>query len=106
MSQLKTLENYKFDSSVHAYLIEFPFLEQALEDSYHYINNLFGDDTEIVLKVVIDPEIPDSRILFAYIWTELDVDEALTLSDQLFDSWYLHLSPSVRLKLNYNIKFR
>jgi hypothetical protein len=57
-----------------------------------------------VLKVVTDPEIPDYRTLFAYIWTELDVDDALNLGEKLFDTWYFHLPATVRLKMNYSVK--
>lgn len=104
MSELKTLTNYKFDSSVEAFLQEFPFLKQVLEEGYPQMMSLFGAETEIVLKVVIDSEIPDWRTLFAYIWTELDVDEALNRLDQLDDNWYIKLPYSVRSIFSMNVK--
>jgi hypothetical protein len=101
-----SLKNYKHDRDVDEYIALHPFVRPTLIEAYEQVIKFFGDEVEVVLKLVYDPEIPNFEHLVGYIWTETSVEEAQETLDKFDRSWYLSLSYELRSKLYFTIRTR
>ncbi|MCZ7568231.1 MAG: hypothetical protein M5U01_06545 [Ardenticatenaceae bacterium] len=87
--QLYTLRN---PDRVRALVRDHPAVEALLLEARSHIERCFGEDVEIALEVVVDPEDRRERQLVAFIQTDLDPVQALDRLDQLDDEWAVSAS--------------
>jgi hypothetical protein len=99
-----SLKNYKHDAEVEEYLVLHPLLIPVLAEAYEKIIKYFGHEIEVVLKLVLDPEIPNFEHLVGYIWTETGVEEAHEHLDAFDDEWYLSLAYELRRLFYFTIR--
>lgn len=101
----KARQHYRFrGDGVDEFLAERPKLIELLLSAYPQVERLFGKGTPISLEVVTDPEYPAPPEIFAYIGTQLAVDQALGRLNQ-FDDWYLGQSDDLAGELTFSVEF-
>lgn len=83
--------NYEISNwtKVSDFLKKHPYLVGFLHEASSKIRQFFGENVQIKLELVSDPEIEDETSLFAYVFTDLSVDEALSRLRKLDDEWFL-----------------
>ena len=98
----------QFDVEAEAadFLSQHPHLYPVLLESVEQIHSIFGQDVELQLRLVKDPEIPNYQILFCYIWVSMSVGEALEKLDAFEDAFYLALPNDVIDDLIYDVRCR
>ncbi len=105
--QIGELEHYyhlRNAQQVREYLQSYPQLLQFLLDSYKRLRKYFGFEAKFELEVVTDPEVEyQTRFLFVYIRTSLDVDDALARLEQFDDEWYLDRFDKFGALVNFNL---
>jgi len=81
-------------------------LNAILPEGIAQARRVFGEQTQLELEVVSDPEADEGDTLFAYIVSDLDVQDALNLMDRLDAEWYLSLPAAVLDIFNFNLLLR
>jgi hypothetical protein len=92
--------------AVQAYLAQYPFLKAVLEEAEEQVARFFGEDAEIVYRVVHDPEIANWVLLFGDIWMDLTVSEAMDKFEDFDYKWYLKLPSEVKDILEFQMRPR
>src|SRR5687767_12060188 len=92
--------------SVQTFLSQYPFLKPILQEAEARVAEFFGDDAEIIYRVIHDPEIASFVALWGHIWLDLTVDEAHDRFEKFDENWYLDLPFEIRDKLNFQIRLR
>lgn len=82
------------------------FLKPYLLEAADKIIEIFGSDIGLELRLETDPELPDYRRLFGYVWTTGEVDETLDRLDRFDEAYYLLLPQRVLEKLNFSVRYR
>jgi hypothetical protein len=80
-------------------------LRGLLVESSKRIRNLFGQNSQIELRIIFESDNKDEDRIFGYIYTDLQVDEAIKKLDELDDSWLLGAIQQADGKLNFNLRF-
>jgi hypothetical protein len=88
---------------VKAFLKRHCFLITVLLNALAQIKSRFGQETQIALEVVHDPEDGDSK-LFAFVLTSLSVSEALTMRDRMDEEWWLEASEGAKGQLILDVE--
>lgn len=88
LNRVSALYQSDTQEAVQRFLFPRPELIPVLIRAHDLISAYFGDQPRVQLKLVRDPEIPAQPKLFAYIQTELPVDEAMDLANQLDNDWF------------------
>ena len=92
---------------VRAFLVENPSLTSLLLEAIPHISAVFGDDSEVVLQLITDPEHSTKHvILFANILTSLSAEEALVLLDVFDEQWFLDHIHRARGRLTFSLEFK
>jgi hypothetical protein len=91
-------------TAVHRFLQAYPRLIDVLREAQLHLAKHFGPDPQVALEVVSDPEVDDSKQLFAYICTSLPVDAALAQLDLLDEEWFLDQLERVNGLFNFNLE--
>jgi hypothetical protein len=104
MSFLDEFYQFRNHSEVKNYLSQNSFLVNVLLEPLAKIRNYFGQDTQIALEVVCDPEDGDTK-QFAFILTPLSAQDALARRDQLDEEWWLEASGRAQGKLIVDVEF-
>lgn len=107
VNNMNSLGNYyQISDSVEVY--EFaeqnelvPFLIEAARE----IQKVFGNNIVIELEKAIDPELKDDISIFAYIQTDISVDEALSKIDKIEDDWFLENLHRAKGRFNFDVKW-
>jgi hypothetical protein len=105
---IQTLEQkytFRNRNEVIGFLENHPFLVSILIEAYEKIAKYFNEYPQIVLKVIIDPEVPDDRQLVASIKTRLSPEEALEKLDSFDSEWWLQSIDRARGELCINVEF-
>ena len=90
-----------------------PFLQNAypsalvpfLQNAYPYVEQCFGSNPTIYLKIVDDPEIARLSEVVAYIQTSCFPLEAFERLRQLDELWFLEQLDRVRDIFDFNVEF-
>ena len=90
---------------IQAFLKTAPYLVDLLKAAYPFLQKQFGDNVQVALEVIDDPEVEDWRTLFGYILTSLPVDEALSRLNRFDEGWLAHQSDQVQAQLAFNLEF-
>jgi len=104
MSILEKLLTLREPAIVRRFFLSHPSLIDFVFEAYPYIQRHFGNDTQVALEVVRDPEAASPEELFAYIRTSLPVNEAIARLDHL-DEWFLDQVDRVGGRFNFNLEF-
>ncbi len=102
---LAELYQFKDYVAVATFLRESPFLAGLLLEAYERIKGHFGSDTQVALEVLTDPEVENSRELFALVRTRLSPDEALSRLNRLDEEWWLEASFQACCRLNIDVEY-
>jgi hypothetical protein len=90
--------------AVRRYLHFNPFLAELLTEADDRIKLLFGNDTQLKLELLQDPE-SDEEELFIVIVTAMSSEDAIKLQDRLENEWWLANLGKARQRLNIDIEF-
>ncbi len=101
---LDKLYQFRDHNQVETFLRNHIYLVNLLLEALAKVKNCFGQDSQIALEVVRDPEDGDCK-LFAFVLTALPVEEALALRDQLDDEWWLEASERGQGQLIIDVEF-
>ena len=99
-------QQFDVDAEAAEFLNQHPHLYSVLLESVEQIHNIFGQDVELQLRFVKDPEIPNYQTLFCYIWVSMSVAEALEKLDVFEDEYYLQLPNDIIDDLIYDVRCR
>jgi hypothetical protein len=102
---LERLYTFRGRAEVSWFLEKYPFLVPLLMEAYSKFGNYFGPYPRAFLEIVIDPEVPDDRELFALVCTSLMPDEALDRLDRFDRDWWLDASQTTQGKLCIDVEF-
>ncbi|MEK7441719.1 MAG: hypothetical protein AAB571_00425 [Chloroflexota bacterium] len=78
---------------------------KVLADALDQLPVYFGQQPKVSLELKVDPEYPSDKQLFAYIHTELPVEEALSRFEQFDESWLLARLAGLGGTFNFNLRF-
>jgi hypothetical protein len=105
LAQVAGFYEFRSMGRVRHFLERHPALIDLLLEAPEYLQRCFGPDPQVVLQVVLDPELDDSEELFAYIRTALPVDDALEQLDRLDKEWLLAQLPRTGGRFNIDVEF-
>jgi hypothetical protein len=105
MSQLKERYEVTDDVAVRDFLKEHPFLIQLLFEAHKKIQELFGPELRLTLKVVADPEALGERELFVFIQTRLHPKQARALLAQLGREWWLDAMLDAKGEMTISLEY-
>ncbi|MBI3089202.1 MAG: hypothetical protein HYY96_00925 [Candidatus Tectomicrobia bacterium] len=100
---LRSFYQFSNTTDVITFLIVNPFLIGLLLDATEQIRECVGQNVELVLRFVSEPEEDDSEELFVFIMTGLPVEEALKRLNVLHEKWWLEASSRGRCLLNIGL---
>src|SRR5579859_7286475 len=86
---LENLYIFREANEVTSFLQENPFLLPLLQDARIQIKRYFPD-SDVVLEVVIDPEIMGDKELVAFIVVEKNAEEASQALDRFDEEWWMN----------------
>jgi len=86
-SELAQAYRFRNAPAVATILCEQPALFRILKHAYELISKHFGQNPEVVLEVVADPEVAGAEELFAYVRTALPPEEALERLRRIDRDW-------------------
>lgn len=95
---------FRDHSEVKNYIRHNSLLVNVLLEALAKIRSYFGEDSQIALEVVCDPEDGDTK-LFAFILTSLSAQDALTQRDRMDEDWWLEASYRAQGKLIIDVEF-
>jgi len=102
-AQIEQLYSLHDPGAVWRFLFKRPGLVRIIRVAYSLIEEHFGPNPHVTLRVVTDPEVVDWRQLLAEIRTSLPVDEALARLNELdlasFDRYPLSVDDLFSLDL-------
>lgn len=104
MSRLKRKYTVANFSKLLKFLSNNQSLFELLFEAHGEIKKYFPLE-EIVLEVVLDPEIDSHEGIFAYILTSLPVAEALRKLDEFDEEWFLNQLDRTNGLFNFNLRF-
>lgn len=97
---------YKFRSpGIIDFLTEQPNRIKFLVDAYSQVEKYFGKTPQITLKLELDREYTGPLELFAYIATDLPVDQALGRLNEFDEQWYLNQSREYIEHIIFSLEF-
>lgn len=104
IEQLKELYSFREPAEVLQFLEKYPFLVPLSLEAHQHIRKYFPD-LPVFLEVITDPEARsrDEDILWIYIATDLDSEEAIDTLERLDDDWWLDAEPQAQGKMFINI---
>ena len=102
---LERIYSLRNAAAVRRFLRAHPQLLEVLLEAYIHLQRYFGSKPQVTLEVVSDPEVEGLEELFAYILTDLPVDEAMARLDKLDQEWFLDQLDRVDGRLNFNLEF-
>ena len=106
VNRMNSLDNYyQINDPGVSEFAERNHLVSFLIEAAKEIKKVFGNNTIIELEKVIDPEIEDDITLFAYIQTNLSVDEALSKIDKIEDNWFIENLHRAKGRFNFDVKW-
>lgn len=106
--KIESLKNMYFipdELEVYQYLYKNLSLYEYLEQANINIKKIFGDSTNLLLKVDTDPEVPDYKKILIIIQTNLYPDEVYIKIKQLNSKWFLNLPFDILKRLSINVEF-
>lgn len=104
VERLKELYSFREPAEDLQFLEKYPFLVPLLLEAHQPIRKYFPD-SPLFLEVVTDPEARsrDEDMLWIYIGTHLDSEEAIDTLERLDDDWWLDAEPQAQGKMFINI---
>ena len=99
------LYSMRDEPAVRGFLDMHPSLGPALLQASPYLKEHFGEDVEVTLEVVGDPEAEGRQELFAYIRTRLAAEEAYARLNRLDEEWFLDRVAQFHGRFNFNLEF-
>jgi len=78
---------------------------KVLADALDQLPTYFGRQPKVSLELKVDPEYVSDKQLFAYIYTRLPVEEALSRFEQFDESWLLARLSGLGGIFNFNLRF-
>lgn len=103
IKQLDKLFSFGNVTAIVRFLGEYPFLVDVLQEAYGAIEQSFGQETQVELRVIADPEVPGGVQMFGYVLSGLAPKEAAERLQQFDRHWYLKQLPHVSGLLNFDI---
>jgi hypothetical protein len=108
--QLRLLSD-QFDledrNSVRKFLAEHQFLIKVLFDARQKVNQIFGVDTPMTLKLFTDPEDePGETMLFVLVLTSLPVKEATARLMKIDEDWWVDQPNELTRLMNIDVEYR
>jgi hypothetical protein len=104
-TNLEHLYHIEDSEDVTAFLTQNAFLRDLLVEAHEKIVEFFGEDVNLHLELVDDPDLRGDRQLYAVIFTPLSVKEAITIQEQLDDAWWLDNLARARGKFNIIVEY-
>lgn len=107
---LSVYYEYRKKREIVNFLINRQSILNLIREAPLQIQKHFGSDMKLAIEIIYDPEIEDFKILFIYIKTNLDVDEALKRLDKIDEEWHyeeiiLNEDPNVVSEFEINLEF-
>jgi len=103
---IEKLYQLKDEVSILSFLEDNNYLIDFLIDFHKQVTNIFKDNIiAINLNLIHDPDIFDENILFANIYTNLSVDDAMIKIGYLDDDWYLKNINKVKGMFNFDVEW-
>jgi len=100
------LYQLKDEVSILEFLEDNIYLVDFLIEFHKQVTNIFKDNIiTISLNLIHDPDILDENILFASIYTNLSVDDAMTKIGYLDEDWYLKNMNKVKGIFNFDVEW-
>ena len=92
-------------SEVAKFLRENMYLFELLEEIPAQISKVFGENTKLGLRLLIEPDFPLSRELFVHIFTNLKAKESLSLLEKFDADWWDENAERSRFNLEFSLKY-
>lgn len=105
LRQLGEFYTFRNVTAIRRFLHIHPRLIDVLLEARAHLQEHFGPDPQVVLQVVEDPEAENWSQLFAYILTDLPVDEAQARLEKLDEEWFLNQLYQVNNLFDFNLEF-
>ena len=102
LSELYVLRDY---TEVAQFVRQHPQLISPLLEAVERIDQLFGASTMTKLDIVRDPESHNQGELYAFIQTNLAVDEALKRLRRFDEGWWLTALPYTECMLTFSLEY-
>jgi len=102
---LEKLYAFRRPLEVSEFLAVHPFLVPLLTEAHDKIGEYFGPQPEVVLEVVVDPEVRGLVEIFGYIVTTRTPEEAGRCLQQFDRHWFLKQISRARGLLNFDVEF-
>lgn len=99
VDRLRDLYEFKGAPDVERFLETHLWLNDLLLEAREVIRTYFGDDVEVALEVVADPEALGDEQLFVLIRTDLPRQEARARLAELDQEWWLDALPATEGKM-------
>jgi len=91
--------------AVRRFLYQNRVLADVLVEAFPRVQEFFGPQAQMVLRVVPDREVENDEQLFAYILTSQPPDEAMRRLDALDEAWFLDQLDRVGGLFNFDLEF-
>ncbi len=95
---------FRRPEEVSQFLSIYPFLAPLLMEAYGRIREHFGQQSQVVLEVVTDPDRDDDQELFALVQTDLSPDDAWSCLERFDQEWWLDTSSQAHCLLNIDVE--
>jgi hypothetical protein len=104
LNRIKSIKKVeiKDEISVREFLQANPDVLNVLEEAIEVVDSIFNSEGKLLIELVEDPEI-ESKTLFLYISTNLDVEESLKLLDRIDKEWLLAKLPELSGKFMIDV---
>ncbi len=103
--KIEKLYLFRKANVVKSFLEEHPFLIPLLQEAHIQIKRYFPN-SDVVLEVVTDPEIPDEKQLVAFIVVEQTAEEASQALDRLDEEWWLDALDRAQDMFHITLEFK
>lgn len=103
----KIIKLYKLEdkNKIFEFLSQNRFMYNFLIEARQEIEKVFGENVSIYLTLVEEPEIFGGKGLFAYIYTDLSVEDALRKIEILDENWFLNNLDKARGRFNFDVEW-
>ncbi|RCK72743.1 MAG: hypothetical protein ANABAC_1277 [Anaerolineae bacterium] len=105
LNQLRQFYDFRNPTEIIRFLTTYQQLIPVLREAHAVIKEIFGNDAQIALEVVKDPEATNTEKLFAYINADaFSPEEALTRLYTFDEVWFLKQVDGIGGYLNFNLE--
>lgn len=103
----KVVEGYTLQQSeaIAAFVRRHYAVGKVLVDALDQLPKYFGQQPKVSLELKVDPEYASDKQLFAYIYTNLPIEESLSRFEQFDEGWLLARLTGLGGIFNFNLRF-